>query len=59
MTTGTKACCDEALSEFDSLPEEYLQFLLQILGAFLESLPLKSAADSFRQGWCEAQSRVL
>jgi hypothetical protein len=41
---------------FIALPEEYLPFLLQMMRAFRESVTLKSAAESFRQGWCEAQS---
>ncbi len=52
MTAPTKICRDEVLAEIDALPEEYLPFLLQMMRALI----LKSAAESFRQGWCEAQS---
>jgi hypothetical protein len=56
MTAETKICRDEVLAEIDALPKEYLPFLLQMMRAFRESVTLKSAAESFRQGWCEAQS---
>jgi hypothetical protein len=56
MTAATKICRDEVLAEIDALPEEYLPFLLQMMRAFRESVTLKSAAESFQQGWCEAQS---
>ncbi|MGA3116640.1 MAG: hypothetical protein ABSF90_19640 [Syntrophobacteraceae bacterium] len=56
MTAATKICRDEVLAEINALPEEYLPFLLQMMRAFRESVTLKSAAESFRQGWCEAQS---
>jgi len=56
MTVASKICRDKVLAEIDALPEEYLPFLLQMMRAFRESVTLKSAAESFRQGWCEAQS---
>ena len=55
MNATTKICRDKVLAEIDTLPEEYLPFLLQMMRAFRESVTLKSAAESFRQGWCEAQ----
>ena len=56
MTAATKLFRDKVLAEIDALREEYLPFLLQMVRAFQESVTLKSAAESFRQGWCEAQS---
>jgi len=56
MNATTKICRDKVLAEIDALPEEYLPFLLQMMRAFRESVTLKSPAESFRQGWCEAQS---
>lgn len=56
MNATTKTCRDKVLAEIDALPEEYLPFLLTMMRAFRESVTLKSAAESFRQGWCEAQS---
>jgi hypothetical protein len=40
--------------EINEVPKEYLPNLLLIVRAFRESVALKSAADSFRQGWKEA-----
>ena len=56
MTRATKICRDKVLAEIDALPDEYLPFLLQMMRAFRESVTLKPASESFRQGWCEAQS---
>jgi hypothetical protein len=58
MTTTTKISRDKVLAEIDALPEEYLPFLLQMMRAFRESVTLKPAGESFRQGWCEAQRRL-
>lgn len=46
---------EQIFAELDALPEEYLPFALQILRSFRESVMLKPAAESFRQGWQEAQ----
>ena len=51
----TTPCREQTLAELDALPEEYLPFALQILRSFRESVSLKPAAESFRQGWREAQ----
>jgi len=40
--------------EIEKLPEEYLPNLLQIVRIFRESVTLKPAEDSFREGWKEA-----
>jgi len=42
------------VEEVDKVPEEYLPFLLEIMRAFSESITLKPAEESFRQGWREA-----
>lgn len=42
------------VEEVEKIPEEYLPFLLEIMRAFRESIPLKPAEESFRQGWQEA-----
>jgi hypothetical protein len=55
MTTATTMYRDQVLAELEALPEEYLPFVLQLMRAFRESVTLKPAADSFRQGWREAQ----
>ncbi|HZF39287.1 MAG TPA: hypothetical protein VE715_10710 [Blastocatellia bacterium] len=55
MTTAITIYRDQVLAELDALPDEYLPFVLQLMRAFRESVTLKPAADSFRQGWREAQ----
>lgn len=40
--------------EINQTPQEYLPNLLQIVRLFRESVALKPAPDSFRQGWAEA-----
>ncbi len=44
----------KVLEEVEKIPAEYLPFLLEIMRAFRESLTLKTAEESFRQGWQEA-----
>ncbi|MGH9832696.1 MAG: hypothetical protein ACREBD_09580 [Blastocatellia bacterium] len=55
MSTATIAYRNQVLAELENLPDEYLPFILQLMRAFRESLTLKPAAASFRQGWSEAQ----
>jgi hypothetical protein len=45
----------QLLAELEGVPEEYFPLLLQMIRAYRESVLLKPAADSFRQGWEEAQ----
>lgn len=40
-------------AEIRKTPPEYLPFLLHIVHAFRESVSLKKADESFRQGWKE------
>jgi hypothetical protein len=42
--------------EIHQVPEEYWPNLLQLVRLFRESVTLKSAEASFRQGWKEAQA---
>ena len=46
----------QVFSEVDAVPEEYLPFLLQLVRTYRASVDLKPAAESFRQGWREAQA---
>jgi hypothetical protein len=55
MTTAITMYRDQILAELEALPDEYLPFVLHLMRAFRESVTLKPAADSFRQGWQEAQ----
>ncbi len=47
---------EQLIKEMRGTPEEYLPNLLQIVRLFRESVALKPAGDSFRQGWQEAQT---
>lgn len=47
---------DELLQEIELVPSEYLPNLLNLIRLFRESVTLKPAEDSFRQGWAEAMS---
>jgi hypothetical protein len=42
------------MREIKATPDEYLPALLNIIRLFRESITLKPAEDSFRQGWQEA-----
>jgi hypothetical protein len=44
----------QVTQEIDKIPAEYLPTILQVIRAFRESVTLKSAEASFRQGWQEA-----
>ena len=55
MTATTVLYRDQVLAELDTLPEEYLPFVVQLMRTFRESVTLKPAAASFAQGWQEAQ----
>jgi hypothetical protein len=46
---------EELIKEMRETPEEYHPNLLQIVRLFRESVVLKPAEVSFRQGWQEAQ----
>ncbi len=46
----------QVLAELEGLPEEYYPLLLQMIRTYRDSVLLKPAADSFRQGWEEARS---
>lgn len=43
--------------EVDALPEEYLPYILQIVQTFRESVMLKPAAESLKQGWHSERSQ--
>ena len=46
---------EQLIKEMKETPEEYYPNLLQIVRLFRESVALKPAEASFRQGWQEAQ----
>jgi len=47
---------EQIMHEIQEMPQEHLPNLLQIVRLFRESVTLKSAEASFRQGWQEAMS---
>jgi hypothetical protein len=58
MTTTT-AYREKVLHEVNTLPEEYLPYLLQLVQTFRESITLKPAAASVHQGWHEARTNDI
>lgn len=54
MLANTTAYERQLASEIKATPEEYLPGLLQIVRVFRESVALKPAEASLRQGWKEA-----
>ncbi len=47
---------NQLTQEINATPGEYLPTLLNIVRVFRESITLKPAESSFRQGWEEAMS---
>jgi len=47
---------NEIYQEIENTPTEYLPSLLEIVKTFKNSIPLKSAEESFRNGMQEARS---
>ncbi len=56
MTTQVPAYTEQLVHEIGETPEEYLPILLEIVRLFRESVTLKPAEASFRQGWKEAMT---
>jgi len=56
MSTEITAYENRLIREIKETPQEYLPNLLQIVRLFRESVVLKSAEDSFRQGWEETMA---
>jgi len=55
VTTPTTNYRKQALAELDAVPDECLPLVIQLVRSLRETLGLKPAAASFRQGWEEAQ----
>jgi len=53
-TAARSATRGQVVQEIDKIPLEYLPSVLQMVRAFRESVTLKSAPSSFRQGMAEA-----
>ena len=56
MSMKVSAYEQQLAQEIHQVPEEYWPNLLQLVRLFRESVTLKSAEASFRQGWKEAQA---
>ncbi len=54
MTTNILDYRGQLIKEIDKTPVEHLPSLLQIIHIFRESITLKVAEESFKQGWTEA-----
>ena len=59
MTAGNPAnptdeVLDAVIQEVEQTPPEYLPNLVQIIRLLRESVTLRDAEDSFRQGWRQA-----
>ena len=53
MATQASTYAEQLAREINEMPEEYLPILLEIVRLFRESVTLKPAEASFRQGWKE------
>jgi hypothetical protein len=53
MATQVSAYAEQVIREIGETPKEYLPILLEIVRLFRESVTLKPAEASFRQGWKE------
>jgi hypothetical protein len=47
---------NQLIREIKATPGEYLPTLLNIVRVFRESITIKPAEESFRQGWAEAMN---
>ncbi len=56
MAISSSTYQEQLAQEIKNIPDEYLANLIQIVRIFRDSITLKSAEDSFRQGWREAMT---
>ncbi len=54
MSTYQAAYVEQIGQEVRQTPDEYLPALLEIIRLFRQSIALKPAEESFKQGWQEA-----
>ena len=54
MTVYQTLYTEKIEQEIQKTPDEYLPMLLEMIRLFRQSVVLKSADESFRQGWQEA-----
>ncbi len=53
MTTYQATYTERIKQEIEETPDEYLPLLLEMIHLFRQSITLKPAEESFRQGWQE------
>ena len=56
MSNYKASYTDLVVQEIEATPSEYLPTLLNMIRLFRESVTLKPAEDSFRQGWKEVMA---
>ena len=54
MSAYPSTYTEKISQEIDKMPDEYLPALLEMVRLFRETVTLKPAESSFRQGWEEA-----
>ncbi|MFQ6092161.1 MAG: hypothetical protein ACE5OR_05690 [bacterium] len=54
MATQVSTYMQRLVREINEMPEEYLPILLEVVRLFRETVTLKPAENSFRQGWKKA-----
>lgn len=59
MNTYPSIYTEKIFQEIHQMPDEYLPTLLEIVRLFRETVTLKPAELSFRQGWEEAMNGEL
>jgi hypothetical protein len=55
MSVLISARQQELIHELEGIPDEYYPLLLQMIRTYRESVLLKPASESFRQGWEEVR----
>jgi hypothetical protein len=56
MSNYQATYAEQLIQEIKATPEEYLPLLLKIVRLFRQSITLKPAESSFRQGWQEVMN---
>ena len=60
MATDSKNITRQLYAEIDQTPERYRALLLRLVHSFREGIeedePWPSAADAFRDGWCDVKA---
>jgi hypothetical protein len=56
MSSAVSVYQQQLVREIEQLPDEYLSHLVQLVRVYRESVTLKPAEDSFRQGMKESMA---